>query len=513
MEITWLSLLPPSIAVISAAITKRINTSLFAGIVAACLIGTSFAPVASAKLLISSVLEKLTDPDNLYLYAFLCTIGILITLLNHIGAAAAFAHRAAERLKTIKGVERFSLLLSFLLTIDDYLSILTVGYVMRPLTDRFGIARLKLAFLVHSVATPLIIIVPYASWVPVTTAYLESPNYIAAESLLTYLMTIPFIFCSFLALASVIFLVARGISFGPLVPKDEDAAETPPETSQPDTHPNSTLTDLILPIAILVSGLLFGIPLTGGYYLFGGTRSLMQSIQYNEYSLLTMLLSVSLALIVGLSRAVVKKQLASKEIPLIVRSGILLMASAVLMVFLASVLNLLLTNNVMTGEYLASQFLGSIPLQFLPVMFFFTSLACSMAIGSAWATFGLLPPIAIPMTMELLQVSLPATLTNAPLILPVLGAILAGAICGNHLSPLSETTMLTATSTGCTPLSHAYSQFIYMVPAIVGTVAAFLLSGIFMQSGILVSIMLSMGVGLALCLGILELLNRTGAKK
>jgi len=508
MELTWLSLLPPVVVVISALITQRLNPSLFLGAVSACVVGANFCLSKAATLLVKHGWSTLRDLDNLYLFAYLFIIGVLITLLNCTGAATAFAKKASERIKNAKGAQKFSLLLSGLLSIDDYLSILTVGYVMRSLTDRFGISRLKLAFLVHSIATPLIILAPYSSWVPVVTGSIDNPNYISTDSLLTYLMSVPFIFYSFCALGSVWFIINRKISYGPMCRHEKDAHEAD-TAAEPPTPPNSSIFDLVLPLGILVGGLFVGIPFAGGYHLFGGTKSLIQSLQQNDYALLVMFISVTLAFAVATISAVLKGKISPKKVPNVVYTGLEMMRPAVVMVFLAFVLSDLLRNVVMTGEYLAHMLLGSVPLYLLPVMFFFTALINTLAIGSAWATFGILPPIAIPMTLGLLQVATPATIEAAPLLLPVIGAIFAGAICGNHLSPFSETTMLTATSTDTTPWAHAYTQLFYMLPAVLGSIVSFVLAGILISWSPLLNAALSLVVGLSISIALLLLFNRS----
>jgi len=511
METSWLSLLPPLAVVISAFVTNRINPSLALGILTACLVGAQFSPMDTIELLVTNVWRKLSTPDSLYLYAFLFTIGVLITLLNYIGAAAAFAKKASARLQSKKGAQKFSMLVSVMLSIDDYLSILTTGYVMQSITDRFGVARLKLAFLVHSLASPLVIIAPYSSWVPVLTSNIDSPSYIASESLLTYLMTIPFIFYSFLALTSAWFIVQKDISFGPMRHYEElGTSKKSVAHLEAGIRHNSTLADLVLPLFVLVTGLVLGIPYMGGYYLLGGgSKTLMQAIQENTAAQLIMLVCVTAALLVGIVRAVFKRQLQFVRIPRTIWNGILLMAPAVLMVFLAATLSDLLTDTVKAGDYLASILLGNVSLPLLPVMFFVTSVIITMATGSSWGTFSLVPPMAIPITLRLAGVSLPALLTTVPLILPVLGAVLAGAICGDHLSPFSETTIMTATSTGTRPFDHARTQFFYMAPAILGSLVAFVIAGYLASWSPLLNIGISLSIGMTLCLGVLMLLNKS----
>ena len=169
----WLTLLPPAFVIFGAIITKRIHPALLVGIVSASLIATHGAIIPAGKLGLTALFNTITDIDNLYLYAFLIAIGTLVSLFSITGAATSFAHAVTQRIRTARQAQYSSLFVSLLLFIDDYLSILTTGYVMSPITDRFKIAREKLAFLVHSMAGPIVILAPVSSWVATIIAYLD----------------------------------------------------------------------------------------------------------------------------------------------------------------------------------------------------------------------------------------------------------------------------------------------------------------------------------------------------
>ena len=262
MDTSWLVLLPPLIVVIAAFITKEINPSLVIGLISASLIVKDGNPIAALAHSLSSIVTMLMDIENIYLYIFLIAISILIILLERTGGALAFAHALTTKLRSSRMTETSSLLMSVTLFIDDYLSILAVGYVMRPITDRFKLPRAKLAFLIHTLSSPLVILVPISSWVAMITANLEqagvtskisSTTTIASDPFSIYLKSIPFIFYSVLVIISAWFIVRRRISFGPMHTQEYIAQTTgnlfgnkrpiARETGLPEIHESSSVLD------------------------------------------------------------------------------------------------------------------------------------------------------------------------------------------------------------------------------------------------------------------------------
>ncbi len=268
------------------------------------------------------------------------------------------------------------------------------------------------------------------------------------------------------------------------------------------------MSDLLIPLAVLVGSIMIGLPLMGGFYLFGGQYGLIESLKYNEHPFMVMLLSALLAVGVCLVRSLYKKQIRIAQIFNISWNGFDLMYSAIGMVFLASTLSGLLANQVGTGQYLASIFLGSVPLFLIPVMFFIVSLISTIATGSAWGNFALMIPIAIPLITTLSGQPLPIDPKMLPLLFPVLGAIFSGSVCGDHISPLSETTMMAATSTGTKPIEHAYTQFPYTLPAIIGCLVAFTVAGLIAHASAWITVSISLTSGFIVCSSLLFFFSR-----
>ncbi len=516
---SWPTLLPPLIVILGAIITKRIHSALIIGIVSAAFIGSNGDMSTAIELCFTSLWNTLSDIDNLYLYAFLIVVGMLVALFTITGAATSFARSVTNRIRTKKQAHYASLLVSILLFIDDYLSILTTGYVISPITDRFQIAREKLAYLVHSFAGPIVILAPISSWVAIIVAYLDqvgvtiSPHAtnvrIAADPFFIFLQSIPFIFYSLLTIATAWIIIRYSISFGPMKQYETQATlrTTPRETENGPAY----MSNLLFPLGVLVGGIIIGLPTAGGYWLFGGPYGFIDAIKFNKHPFLVMLIAALCAVVVGFIRCYQRSLIKINDIPRMAYDGYALMIEAITMVYLASTLSAMLANHVGTGQYLASLLVGSVPLWLLPAMFFMVSLICTIATGSAWGNFALMIPIAIPMLTSLSGLATPIHPHDLSLLLPVLGAILSGSVCGDHISPLSETTTMTATSTGTNPITHAYTQFFYAIPAIASSLIGFVVAGYVCTTySTTTTFMIAGGTSLISCIALIYLCARHG---
>lgn len=525
MTYSWLAIVPPIIVLGVVFLTHRIVPALIAGLLTAVLFASDFSVPSSLALLFQRIVSQATDIDTIYNFSFLLCIGIIISLLSATGGAAAFSRTFTKHLKNSRMVESSSILFSFTLFIDDYLSNLTMGHVMRPLTDKFRIPRAKLAFLVHSMTGPLVILAPISSWAAMITGQLEQAGISTTQNIQTkiftdpffvYLKSIPFIFYSLILIGSIVFIVRYRISFG-LMRKHEIIAKNTgdlfggkaplADPLQDDISSQGTLSDLLVPIVTLVAAVMVGIPFTGGYTLFGGTKSLLDSFKNNNQTFLVLFLAGMVTLVIGFCYALWRRRISYQQLPRITKNGLLLMCSPIVMLFLASSLGTILRVDLQTGPYLATLLLGTISAYLLPFMFFVSSLITAITIGSAWTTIALMLPIAIPMLMTFAHVQAPAVLSQLPLLLPTLGAIFSGAVCGNHVSPVSETTIMAASSSGSYPVDHAATQFPYAAPAILGSCFAFVIAGYYSNLTPWINATVSCSTGFLLCLGMLMLLN------
>jgi len=328
--------------------------------------------------------------------------------------------------------------------------------------------------------------------------------------LFTYLHTIPFMFYSLLIIASVFFIVHFRISFGPLYQYEQRTQ--PKKIEHKHEHNNikdsHSLTELLMPLTLLPTGVIFGILYSGDYYLFGGNSSFVEAFKNNNQTFLVMSFVATLTFVISYIFLLMRKQIFLHDLPRIISSGIHLMYNAILMVMLATILGVFLRENLRTGNYLASLLLNSIPVTLLPVMIFITSLIITLSTGSAWGTFALMIPIIVQMLISLFQLTPPIAPHAIPIFFPALGAIFSGAVCGDHISPFSETTIMTATSTSTKSLEHSYTQFPYALPAVIGSILAFLLTGLLSTYTFWINFSISIGAGLTLCLGMLYRLNK-----
>lgn len=529
MNNTWLVLLPAILVLIVTFITKKLNYALIIGIITAACIARDFSFIPAGKLIISRLYNQFFDLDNIYLYLFLLILGIIIALLEYSGGANAFAHLLTNRLRSKRMTETSSLLLSGSLFIDDYLSCLVTGFVMRPLTDQFRIPRTKLAYLIHSFSGPIVILAPISSWVALITSQLDkagvSPLTHPATKILTdpfyvYLNSIPFIFYSLILIASVIFIVRAKISYGPMHSDELIAQQTgnlfggkkaiSHAQDNELAKKSGSAIDLILPICILIITFIIGILYSGGYYLFGGSYSFLIAIQKNTQTSLALLIASLITITVSLIRLFYKKVVSYHELSKVSWTGINLMQSSVIMVFLASTFGLMLREDLQTGFYLAHTFLNSLHLFLLPFIFYLVSIFVSLITGSAWGTIALMVPIAIQILTTLIISESSFALTPAlqNMLFPTLGAIFSGAVCGNHISPLSETTIMSSNSAGCYPLDHANTQFWYALPAILCAGFSFLLAGLLLSSSCILNALLSFTGGLIPCILIVCACNK-----
>lgn len=524
MEIGWLSLIPPLIVLLITCITHRLNTALILGIIASAFIASSLRMIPSLHLLWQRFYLQVIDIENLYLYAFLFTLGGIIAIIEHTGGAYAFAHKLSKKVHTARMAELSSMSLSLTLFIDDYLNCLTVGYVMHSITDRFKIARNKLAFLVHSLTSPLVILAPLSTWIAFTTSQVEqagiSPNLVPTTKIIgdpyfVYISAIPFILYSLLLIASVATIIIFRISYGPMK-RDEDIAlatgnlfggHKPTHQADQPTIPHGKITDLIIPIVSLIGIFIIGIAYTGNYYLFGGNYSFVEALQHNKNISLVLVLTGFITFIITLLMGIATKRLQIKSLGIVAKTSINLMLGSIILIFLAKTLSEMIKTDLKTGNYLASLLGNTLSIWILPFAIYITSLAVSLVLGSAWGTIAIMTPIGIPLLMSLTGVTSAIDAQQLPLLLPILGAIFSGAVCGNHISPIADLTIITATSTGTTPLSHAYTQFWYAVPALISAGLGYLLLGLLNYSNPYDSLLVAGGISLVACIGLLITCN------
>lgn len=517
-----LSLLPPIAVLIIGYSTHRIVLSLSAGILLAAIIASNFSPLGTAHYVVTTLwnnleLSKLSTSEtfwqasNLLICLFLLALGIFITMLQVSGGAYAYSVFAKRKIKSAKSAETASLVLSTGLFVDDYLSCLTTGAVMHQLTDTQKIPRAKLAFLVDSMSGSLAILCPFSGWVAAIVGFLgdngiseaiTDSTVIVASPFTTFLHIFPFLFYSFVLIASVWFIVRCRISFG-LMKKFEHIAQTtgnlfggkkPSADKDKKLEHNplhTTLLEFFFPIIVLLVSVLSGILSSGHWWVFGGYNSIWQAFQTASASA-GLCIGGAATLIICTIFFVLRKRIYITQIPSVYWDGIKLMWSAALVLILAWTFGDLLRNQLHTGEYLANFMLNSINITVLPMIIFFAGCLIAFTIGSAWGTAAMLFPIVIPLTLSMIKAPVQPTLEQIPILFPVLGALLSGCVAGNHISPIADTTIMSCLSTGTKLKDHVHTQMQYAMPIITVTGLAFCLSGILIPYGIYVAMIVPM---------------------
>ena len=525
MQPNILSIIPPIAVLILAFYTRRILTSIIIGIILATIIATDFNILKAIILTLNSFKEKALDIDNIFTFAFLIFLGITLIIITKTGGTIVIGELITKRIRSSKGVQTASISLSMMLAIDDYLNCLTAGFVMKPLSNKFKIARIKISFLVNSMTAPMTILIPISSWAGmilrqfsesgITNQISEKPIFFA-DPLFTYLETIPFIFYSFITIISTWFIVRNDISFG-LIKKHEEIANKTgnlfggkdiKETSSSTKISNPSLLDFFAPMTILFSGFILGILYTGNYYLLGGNNGIVES--FKQANIFPVLFWIGLATLASsIILALARNKIQLHELPQIISEGTKLMLPAILLIFCAWTFSTILKDHLKTGSFLAAHLLKNLSPKLMPLILFLTTATVSIIIGSSWGTIALMLPMATEIISNFTGATLPISPASLCIFFPSIGAVLSGAVAGNHLSPIADVSIMSSTSTGANHLDHVKGQFYYAIPIFIATSVEYLISGIMSCDNKLFVFLASVGTGVAISILSLYALNKT----
>ncbi|MGI6225901.1 MAG: Na+/H+ antiporter NhaC family protein [Peptococcales bacterium] len=519
----WLSILPPLVAITLALVTKEVFGSLIIGIFSGYFIFVNFAPVEISETLVStnpllgpflemvnSIVANAGDSWNMAILLFLAILGGLVAIITVAGGSAAYGEWAAKRVKSRSGAQLSTFLLGCIIFIDDYFNSLTVGTVMRPVTDRFRISRAKLAYILDSTAAPVTILVPISSWVATIISIMEPSlegEGFALNGLGGFLSTVPFNFYAWLTLIMVVVIAVSKLEFGPMARFEaramltgelqEDREATPPgdDFSNLEVSQKGSPLDLILPILGLIILTLIAMLYTGGY--FGSDTTMWQA--FGDTDAATSLLYGGIgAILLCLVLFVPRKLMTYGQFMNAFVQGVKSMVPAFSILILAWTFGTVLRDGgLQTGPYVASVVGATIPGWLLPAIIFIVSCLIAFSTGTSWGTFAIMLPIAIPISANV----------NPEMISLMMAAVLAGAVYGDHCSPISDTTILSSTGAACHHIDHVSTQTPY----------ATLVAGIsfigFIIAGLTNSALISFAVSLALLLGALKILHsRTAAQ-
>ena len=498
------SLLPPVIAIILALITKEAYSALFIGVLVGGLFTCGFAPVATLDTIVNDGLIAAIS-GNAGIFLFLVLLGVIVALVNAAGGSAAFGRWAETHIKTRVGAQLATFVLGVLIFIDDYFNCLTVGSVMRPVTDSHKISRPKLAYLIDATAAPVCMIEPISSWAAAVSSTAEGLN-TGMSGIELFVKAIPYNLYSIMTFVFILAIIAMRLDYGPMRKYEAKAAKGDLSAlagqAGESANPNGRVIDLILPVLVLIVTCTVGMVYVGGF--FGADMSGDASFAGdfigafgNTNAFVGLPWGGIIALVLTVIYLVARKVLSFKEAMACVPKGFIAMVPPIIILTLAVSLKTMI--NALGADvyvydlmFAASEWLYSM----LPAVIFVVACILAFASGTSWGTFGILIPIVTAV--------FPA---DSTLLIIGISACCAGAVCGDHCSPISDTTIMASAGAQCEHLDHVSTQLPYAI-----TVAAVSFVG-FIVAGFVQNVFVTWLVSAALLLGVLLFLRARERKQ
>ncbi len=471
---TFWSLLPPIVAIVLALISKEVYSSLFLGVLAGALLYTNFGIWNTVVALVGSevgLICVLADAWDMGIIIFLVLLGIMVDLMNKGGGSAAFGRWAKTAVKTRKGAQLLTMLLGVLIFVDDYFNCLTVGSVMRPVTESHKISRAKLAYIIDSTAAPVCMIAPVSSWAAAVSGYVNSES---VNGIQVFIQQIPYNYYCLLSLVMIIVISLLNFDYGPMFTHEYNAqikddlftTEHRPFAGDDEYEEGAkkgSVLDLILPVVVLIVMCIIGMIWTGGF--FEGT-SFIDAFAGCDASLglpLGAIVAVVFTFIYFWCRGAIGFVKSFDSVP----NGFVQMVSPIL------ILTLAWTLNSMTGSLGSSDFVNAVlgnaeGLQnFLPAIIFVMAAAIAFATGTSWGTIGIMAPIVV----QVFDYNVDPTLCVIGL-----AAACAGGVCGDHCSPISDTTIMASAGAHCYHLNHVSTQLPYAITVVCVSFVGFIMA-------------------------------------
>ena len=467
---TFWSLVPPLVAIALALITKEVYSSLFVGILVGALFYSNFSFEGTVlHVFQGGMISVLTSAYNMGILIFLVILGAMVCLMNRAGGSAAFGRWASKRIKTRAGAEISTIVLGVLIFIDDYFNCLTVGSVMRPVTDKHNVSRAKLAYLIDATAAPVCIIAPISSWAAAVSGFVEGEDGISL-----FVHAIPYNFYALLTIFMMLAMVVMKVEFGPMGVHETNAlkgdiyttASRPYANAEEDANgnPRGKVIDLLIPIICLVVCCVIGMIYTGGF--FSGA-DFVTAFSQSDASV-GLVLGSFFALIITIVLYMVRRVMNFRDCLACLPDGFKAMVPAIL------ILTFAWTLKAMTDSLGASEFVTGVVkasaggfMNFLPAIIFVIGAVIAFATGTSWGTFGILIPIVVNVFSG----------TNHELMIISISACMAGAVCGDHCSPISDTTIMASAGAQCDHVNHVSTQLPYAIVAAVVSFLSYIVAG------------------------------------
>ena len=465
---TFWALVPPIIAIALALITKEVYSSLFIGILAGGLLYSNFSFEGTVlHVFEDGIVSVLSDGYNVGILAFLVILGTLVCLMNKAGGSAAFGRWAQQHIKSRVGAQLATIVLGILIFIDDYFNCLTVGSVMRPVTDKHRVSRAKLAYIIDATAAPVCIIAPISSWAAAVAGFAED-----GQGLNLFIRAIPFNYYAILTIVMMVGMALMKTEFGLMKKFEDNARETGDLFSGPNPYAmmdeemeedKGRVLDLVLPIVVLVICCVIGMIYSGGF--FSGA-SFVDAFSGSDASV-GLLLGSAFALVFTVVYYMVRRAMSFREMMGCIPEGFKAMVPAILILTFAWSLKAMTDS--LGAKYFVRDFVWSSAAgvqMLLPALVFVIGCLLAFATGTSWGTFGMLIPI--------VQNVFPM---DNPLSIVCISACMAGAVCGDHCSPISDTTIMASAGAQCDHVSHVSTQLPYAITAAAVSLVSYIFAG------------------------------------
>ena len=465
---TFWALLPPIVAIALALITKEVYSSLFIGIVVGGLLYANFGFEGTIRhVFLDGIVASVSDTYNMGILIFLVILGAMVCLMNRAGGSAAFGRWAQTHIKSRVGAQLATIILGCLIFIDDYFNCLTVGSVMRPVTDKHRISRAKLSYLIDATAAPVCIIAPISSWAAAVAGFAEDD-----QGLNLFIRAIPFNFYALLTILMMVGISLLKIDYGPMARYERNAMESgdlfsgknPYDTMEVEEDvSHGRVMDLVLPIVLLILCCVTGMLYSGGF--FDGV-GFVEAFSASDASV-GLLLGSAFALVFSLIYFGLRRSMSFSSMMSCIPEGFKAMVPAILILSFAWTLKAMTDS--LGAKYFVRDFVYSNASQvqmFLPAIVFLIGCLLAFATGTSWGTFGMLIPI--------VQSVFPM---DNPLSVVCISACMAGAVCGDHCSPISDTTIMASAGAQCDHVNHVSTQLPYAITVAAVSFVSYVIAG------------------------------------
>lgn len=500
MYASFWALVPPVVAIVLALITKEVYSSLFIGVLIGGLFYSGFTfETTITHVFQDGIIGVLSDSYNVGILVFLVVLGVMVCLMNKAGGSAAFGRWAEVHIKSRAGAQLATILLGVLIFIDDYFNCLTVGSVMRPVTDKHNISRAKLSYLIDATAAPICIIAPISSWAAAVTGFVEGE-----DGLSIFVRAIPYNFYALLTIVMMIVLVVLNVDYGPMKVHEKNAQEKGDLYTTPDrpyanaeeeiASSNGRVIDLVFPIVSLIISCVIGMIWTGGFFEGEGFVAAFSNSDASVGLAVGSFFAFVITIVFYLARRVLKFNECMSCIP----DGFKAMVPAILILTLAWTLKAM-TDSLGAAEFVAGAMENAAGglVNFLPAIIFLVGCFLAFATGTSWGTFGILIPIVVAVFAG----------TNETMMIISISACMAGAVCGDHCSPISDTTIMASAGAQCNHVNHVSTQLPYAITVAAVSFVTYLVAG-FVQTAFI-----ALPVGIVLMVLTLVIMRNSGEGK